>query len=74
MLMARRIEFIPYRPKIILNKGKLADHWFWTRYMACPCGGCQHWCFSCYCGERRYCPFRDENELRRMGYAVAKGS
>jgi DNA repair photolyase len=73
MLMARRTEFIPYRPKTILNRGKRADHWFWMRYRAYPCEGCQHRCSFCYCRERRYCPFTDENELRRLGYAMPKG-
>ena len=49
MAMARRIEFVSYRPKTILNKGKRADHWFWTRYTAYPYKGCQHRCLFCYC-------------------------
>jgi DNA repair photolyase len=49
MPMARRVEFVPYRPKMILNKGKWADHWFWTRYTAYPYKGCMHGCEFCYC-------------------------
>jgi len=30
--------------KTILNKGKRADHWFWTRHSAYPYIGCQHRC------------------------------
>ncbi len=30
--MSRRTQFVCYQPKTILNKGKRADHWFWTRY------------------------------------------
>ncbi|MBN1137104.1 MAG: radical SAM protein, partial [Anaerolineae bacterium] len=65
--MARRTEFVPYRPKTILNKGKRADHWFWTRYSAYPYIGCQHRCIFCYCREKRYCPFED---LDDFGYVV----
>ena len=45
--MARRVEFVAYRPKTILNKGKRADHWFWTRYTAYPYKGCMHGCEFC---------------------------
>jgi DNA repair photolyase len=61
--MARRTEFVPYRPKTILNKHKRPDHWFWTRYTAYPYKGCQHRCLFCYCRERRYCPFDDVNDF-----------
>ena len=51
--MARRTEFVPYRPKTILNKGKRADHgddyrWFWTCHSAYPDKGCQHKCHFWY--------------------------
>jgi DNA repair photolyase len=65
--MARRVEFVSYRPKTILNKHKRPDHWFWTRYTAYPYKGCQHRCFFCYCRERRYCPFEDLNDF---GYVI----
>jgi DNA repair photolyase len=65
--MARRVEFVAYRPKTILNKHKRPDHWFWTRYTAYPYKGCQHRCFFCYCRERRYCPFED---LSDFGYVI----
>jgi DNA repair photolyase len=55
----RKTIFIPYRPKTILNKGKRADHWFWTRYSAYPYIGCQHGCEFCYCREQKYCPHDD---------------
>jgi DNA repair photolyase len=61
--MARRTEFVVYRPKTVLNKGKRADHWFWSRYSAYPYIGCQHSCFFCYCREKRYCPFDDPNDF-----------
>jgi DNA repair photolyase len=67
MAVARRVEFVPYRAKTILNKGKRADHWFWTRYTAYPYKGCQHRCFFCYCRERCYCPFED---LSDFGYVI----
>jgi DNA repair photolyase len=57
--MNRRVEFVPYRPKTILNKHKRADHWFWTRYSAYPYLGCQHGCEFCYCRERKYSPYDD---------------
>lgn len=57
--MLRRAEFIPYRPKNILNKSKRADHWFWTRYSAYPYSGCQHGCIFCYSREQKYCPYDD---------------
>lgn len=55
----RKAVFIPYQPKTILNKGKRADHWFWTRYSAYPYIGCQHGCQFCYCRELKYCPHDD---------------
>ena len=61
--MARRVEFVPYRPKTILNKGKRADHWFWTRYTAYPYKGCQHGCEFCYCREKKYYPFEDPRDF-----------
>jgi DNA repair photolyase len=67
MAMARRVEFVSYRPKTILNKHKRPDHWFWTRYTAYPYKGCQHRCFFCYCRERRYCPFEDISDF---GYVI----
>src|SRR5512139_1666848 len=57
--MSRRTVFVPYSPKTILNKGKRADHWFWTRYSAYPYLGCQHGCEFCYCRERKYAPHDD---------------
>lgn len=67
MGMLRRAEFVPYSPKTILNKGKRADHWFWTRYSAYPYKGCQHRCHFCYCRERHYCPFDDPDDF---GYVI----
>jgi DNA repair photolyase len=61
--MARRTLFVPYQPKSILNKGKRADHWFWTRYSAYPYTGCQHGCRFCYCRERKYCPCDDPTDF-----------
>ena len=61
--MARRTVFIPYSPKTILNKGKRADHWFWTRYSAYPYLGCQHGCEFCYCRERKYSPYDDMDDF-----------
>jgi DNA repair photolyase len=61
--VVRRTLFVPYRPKTILNKGKRADHWFWTRYSAYPYTGCQHGCDFCYCRERKYCPCDDPSDF-----------
>jgi DNA repair photolyase len=61
--MARRAEFVPYRPKTILNKGKRADHWFWTRYTAYPYKGCMHGCEFCYCREQKFYPFEDPRDF-----------
>jgi DNA repair photolyase len=55
----RKATFVSYQPKTILNKGKRADHWFWTRYSAYPYIGCQHGCEFCYCREQKYCPHDD---------------
>jgi DNA repair photolyase len=63
MAMARRAEFVPYRPKTILNKGKRPDHWFWTRYSAYPYKGCMHGCEFCYCREKKYYPFEDVHDF-----------
>jgi len=57
--MRRKAVFVPYQPKTILNKGKRADHWFWTRYSAYPYIGCQHGCEFCYCREEKYCAHDD---------------
>ena len=61
--MSRRITFVPYRPKTILNKHKRADHWFWTRYSAYPYLGCQHGCEFCYCREQKYSPYDDPSDF-----------
>ncbi|MBN1178401.1 MAG: hypothetical protein JXD18_04265 [Anaerolineae bacterium] len=61
--MGRRAEFVPYRPKTVLNKQKRADHWFWTRYSAYPYKGCQHGCAFCYCREEKYAPYDDPNDF-----------
>ncbi len=59
--MSQRTRFIAYQPKTILNKGKRADHWFWTRYSAYPYLGCQHGCAFCYCRERKYIPHKPQD-------------
>lgn len=61
--MSRRVTFVPYRPKTILNKHKRADHWFWTRYSAYPYLGCQHGCEFCYCREKKYSPYDDPTDF-----------
>ena len=61
--ITRRATFIPYRPKTILNKGKRADHWFWTRYSAYPYIGCQHGCEFYYCREQKYSPYDDPDDF-----------
>jgi DNA repair photolyase len=61
--MSRRAVFVPYRPKSILNRGKRADHWFWTRYSAYPYIGCQHGCEFCYCRERKYSPYDEPQDF-----------
>ena len=61
--MARRAEFVLYRPKNILNKSKRADHWFWTRYSAYPYIGCQHGCEFCYCRERKYSSYENIDDF-----------
>jgi DNA repair photolyase len=62
-MTTRQTTFIPYKPKTILNKGKRADHWFWTRYSAYPYIGCQHGCEFCYCREQKYSPYDDPNDF-----------
>jgi DNA repair photolyase len=64
--VSRRTVFVPYRPKTILNKGKRADHWFWTRYSAYPYIGCQHGCEFCYCRERKYAPYDDPQDFAHV--------
>ncbi len=63
--MSQRTRFVCYQPKTILNKGKRADHWFWTRYGAYPYLGCQHGCAFCYCRELKYIPHKpaDKNAV-----------
>jgi len=62
-MTSRRVSFVPYRPKMILNKHKRADHWFWTRYSAYPYLGCQHGCEFCYCREQKYSPYEDPSDF-----------
>jgi DNA repair photolyase len=64
--MSRRAVFVPYRPKTVLNKGKRADHWFWTRYSAYPYIGCQHGCEFCYCREEKYAPYADIDDFAHV--------
>lgn len=59
--MSQRTQFICYQPKTILNQGKRADHWFWTRYSAYPYLGCQHGCPFCYSRERKYIPYKPQD-------------
>ena len=56
--MTPRTRYIAYQPKTILNKGKRADHWFWTRYGAYPYLGCQHGCAFCYSREQKFIPYK----------------
>jgi len=60
--VSQRTRFVCYQPKTILNKGKRADHWFWSRYSAYPYMGCQHGCAFCYCRERKYIPHKPAEE------------
>jgi len=66
-MIYRKAEFIPYRPKTILNTHKHPDHWFWTRYTAYPYIGCQHGCEFCYCRESKYAPY---DELDDFPYKI----
>jgi DNA repair photolyase len=61
--MSRKTVFVPYQPKTVLNKGKRADHWFWSRYSAYPYIGCQHDCQFCYCREDKYLPHDDPHDF-----------
>jgi DNA repair photolyase len=61
--MSRRTIFEAYRPATILNKGKRADHWFWSRYSVYPYLGCQHGCLFCYCRERKFSPYDDPQDF-----------
>lgn len=61
--MPRKTEFIPYKPRTILNIHKRPDHWFWTRYTAYPYIGCQHGCEFCYCREKKYTPYEETDDF-----------
>jgi len=61
--MPRKVKFIPYKTRTILNKHKRSDHWFWTRYTAYPYIGCQHGCEFCYCREKKYAPYEEINDF-----------
>ena len=69
--MTSRTRFLPYQPKTVLNKGKRADHWFWTRYSAYPYLGCQHGCEFCYCREQKYFPHKDRGAEAPAEYDAA---
>ena len=57
--MTRKVTFLPYKARSILNKHKHPDHWFWSRYTAYPYKGCQHGCEFCYSRESKYAPHED---------------
>lgn len=62
----RRVTFLSYRPKTILNRAKRPDHWFWSRYSAHPYTGCQHGCAFCYCREQKFSPYDDPSDFDRL--------
>ena len=81
--MTRKVTFLPYKARSILNKHKHPDHWFWSRYTAYPYKGCQHGCEFCYSRESKYAPHEDiadfaylikikENALELLRKALAK--
>ncbi|MBN1317278.1 MAG: hypothetical protein JXA42_17480 [Anaerolineales bacterium] len=64
--MSKQVQYIPYRPKSIVNKAKRPDHWFWSRYSIHPYIGCQHGCAFCYSREEKYAPYDDIDEFSRI--------
>ncbi|NJD57951.1 MAG: hypothetical protein C3F13_16890 [Anaerolineales bacterium] len=68
--MIQRTRFVCYQPKTFLNKGKRADHWFWTRYGAYPYLGCQHGCAFCYSRERKYIPYKPKDDAQAYDAAA----
>lgn len=61
--MSETIQFLPYRPKAILNTHRHPDHWFWSKYTAHPYTGCQHGCAFCYNREEKYSPYDSPDEF-----------
>lgn len=61
--MKEPVNYIPYRPKSILNTHRHPDHWFWSKYTAHPYTGCQHGCVFCYTREEKYSPYESPDEF-----------
>jgi DNA repair photolyase len=57
------VNFVPYKPKAILNTHKHPDHWFWSKYTAHAYSGCQHGCAFCYTREEKYSPYDSPDEF-----------
>jgi DNA repair photolyase len=61
--MSEPVNFVPYKPKAILNTHKHPDHWFWSKYTAHVYTGCQHGCAFCYTREEKYSPYDSPEEF-----------
>ncbi len=61
--MSEPVNYIPYKPKSILNTHRHPDHWFWSKYTAHPYTGCQHGCVFCYAREEKYSPYDSPDEF-----------
>jgi DNA repair photolyase len=59
-------QYIPYKPKKILNTHKHADSWFWDKYSAHPYVGCEHGCEYCYSRETKYLPYINPADFSKI--------
>jgi DNA repair photolyase len=59
-------QYIPYKPKKILNTHKHADSWFWDKYSAHPYVGCEHGCEYCYSRETKYSRYSSPADFSKI--------
>lgn len=60
------VKFVEVRSKVILNRYKYRDNWFWCRYGINPYRGCQFACNYCDAITERYLVHKDFRDFSRI--------